>query len=47
MSVESVVRFTWKYPLWHSHPGYKLKAGQKVVKEQIIQTYPHNDGGAW
>ena len=47
MSVKSVVRFTWKYPLWSSHPGYKLKAGQIVVKEQIVQTYPDNDGGAW
>ena len=47
MSVESVVRFTWKYPLWSSHPGYKLKSGQIVVNEQIVQTYPDNDGGAW
>ena len=47
MSAESAVNYTWRYPLWHSHSGYKLKAGQIVVKERIVQTYPDNDGGAW
>lgn len=47
MSVESVVRFTWKYPLWHTHPGRVLKSGQIEVDGEIIQTYADNDGGAW
>jgi hypothetical protein len=47
MSAESAVKFTWRYPLWHSHEGYALKSGQIVVNERIVQTYPDNDGGCW
>ena len=47
MSVESVVRFTWKYPLWHSHPYRVLKTNQILVDDEVVQAYPDNDGGLW
>lgn len=47
MSAESAVKYTWRYPLWHSHEGFALKTGQIVVDEPVIQTYPDNDGGSW
>lgn len=39
--------FENKNPLWHTHPGIVLKPGQIEVDEEIVQTYPDNDGGRW
>ena len=47
MSAEPAINYTWRFPLWHSHEGYALKTGQRVIKGVVVQTYPDNDGGAW
>lgn len=47
MSAQSAVNYTWRYPLWYSHEEYSLKTGQMLIKGQVVQTYPDNDGGAW
>jgi hypothetical protein len=39
--------FENKNPLWHTHPGIVLKPGQILVDDEVVQTYPDNDGGMW
>lgn len=39
--------FEDKYPLWKAVEGRVLKLGQILIDDEIIQTYPDNDGGYW
>lgn len=39
--------FENKNPLWHTHPGRFLKPGEILVDDEVVQTWPDNDGGAW
>lgn len=39
--------FENKNPLWHTHPGWILKVNQIIVNDEVIQTYPDNDGRCW
>ena len=39
--------FENKFPLWHIHQGRVLKAGQILLNDKVVQTYPDNDGGCW
>lgn len=39
--------FENKFPLWHRHPHYVLKRGQRIINGKIVQTWPNNDGGYW
>ena len=34
----------WEYPLWRITEGYPLKAGQILIDDEVVQTYPDNDG---
>lgn len=37
----------WRYPLWSVTEGNELKRGQIIIDDEIVQTYPDNDGGLW
>lgn len=39
--------FEDKYPLWRVTDGIVLKPGQIIIDDEVIQTYPDNDGGYW
>lgn len=39
--------FDDKYPLWKITEGRSLKTGQILVDDEVVQTYPDNDGGRW
>ncbi len=39
--------FENKYPLWKITEGVPLKSGQIIINDEIVQTWPDNDGGVW
>ena len=39
--------FDNKYPLWKTTEDWVLKTGQILIDDEVVQTYPDNDGGYW
>lgn len=39
--------FDDKNPLWKVIEGRVLKNGQILINDEIVQTWPDNDGGYW